>query len=122
MYLNSRDLYIEIIVSKAQGHLTKEAEKMLILLAKNVIRKMSYRDPDDRLDCLQSAYLDLFSNWHSFNEMKTTNAFAFYTEVIKRGLAKGWNQQKRKKGDKNNEIELISLTGYSINGEQFNRF
>ena len=42
MYLNNKDLYIEIIVSKAQGRLTRNAEKMLELLAKKTIKKMRY--------------------------------------------------------------------------------
>ena len=41
MYLNNKDLYIEIIVSKAQGKLTRNAEKMLELLAKKTIKKMT---------------------------------------------------------------------------------
>lgn len=121
-YLSNKDLYCELIVSKAKGKLTRPAEKMLILLAKNVIKKMYYNDPDDRLDCLQTAYLDVFSNWHNFDENKSDNAFGYMTEIVKRALAKGWNQQKRKKGDDKNEIQVISLTGYNDSGEQYDRF
>ena len=32
MYLNNRDLYVEIIVSKATGKLTRKAEKMMEIL------------------------------------------------------------------------------------------
>lgn len=120
MYLSNKDLYCELIVSKARGRLTKQAEKMLILLAKNVIKKMSYKDPDDRLDCLQSAYLDIFQNWYSFDELKGDNAFAYFTEIIKRGLAKGWNARYKLKGDEN--AVVISLTGYSHTGEEYERF
>ena len=119
-YLSNKDLYCELIVSKAKGRLTKEAERMLILLAKNVIRKMYYNDYNDRLDCLQSAYLDVFSNWYSFDENKGDNAFAYFTEIIKRGMAKGWNARYRLKGDP--DAKLISLTGYTSDGEQFERF
>jgi len=119
-YLSNKDLYCELIVSKAKGRLTKEAERMLILLAKNVIRKMYYNDYNDRLDCLQSAYLDVFSNWYSFDENKGDNAFAYFTEIIKRGMAKGWNARYRLKGDP--DAKVISLTGYTSDGEQFERF
>ena len=47
MYLNNKDLYVEIIVSKAQGRLTRSAEKMLELLAKKTIKKMRYYSNDD---------------------------------------------------------------------------
>lgn len=119
-YLSNKDLYCELIVSKAKGRLTRQAERMLILLTKNVIKKMSYRDDDDRLDCLQTAYLDVFANWHSFDEMKGDNAFAYFTEIIKRGLAKGWNSRYKLKGDEN--AVVISLTGYTSDGEQYERF
>jgi len=121
-YLSNKDLYCELIVSKAKGKLTREAERMLILLAKNVIKKMYYSDPDDKLDCLQTAYLDVFANWYSFDEMKGDNAFAYFTEIIKRGLAKGWNYQYKQKGNDGVRIDVISLTGYTSDGEQFERF
>lgn len=38
-YLNNKELYIEIIVSKAQGRLTRNAERMLELLAKKNNKK-----------------------------------------------------------------------------------
>lgn len=89
-YLNNKELYKEIIISKAQGRLTKNAENMLILLANRVIKKFYYYDDRDREDCLSTAYEHLFRRWYSFDENKTTNAFAFYTEVVKRGIAQGF--------------------------------
>jgi len=119
-YLSNKDLYCELIVSKAKGKLTRQAETMLILLAKNVIKKMYYKDSDDKLDCLQTAYLNVFQNWYNFDENKSDNSFSYFTEIIKRGLAQGWNQQKRKKGDP--DAIVISLTGYTSDGEQYERF
>ena len=111
MYLNNKDLYIEIIVSKAQGRLTRNAEKMLELLAKKTIKKMRYWSNDDKLDCYQSGLLDMFQNWFNFNEDKSINAFAYFTEIFKRGLAKGWNDLYKKKGDNEHLIKLISING-----------
>ena len=98
-YLNNKELYIEIIISKARGKLTRNAERMLELLAKKTIKKMRYWSNDDRLDCYQSGLLDMFQNWYNFNEDKSINAFAYFTEIFKRGLAKGWNDLYKKKGD-----------------------
>jgi hypothetical protein len=111
MYLNNKELYIEIIVSKAQGKLTRNAEKMLELLAKKTIKKMRYWSNDDKLDCYQSGLLDMFQNWYNFNEDKSGNAFAYFTEIFKRGLAKGFNQIYSKKGDNENQIKLLSIEG-----------
>ena len=90
-YLNNKDLYAQIVLSKEQGKLTREAEKMLILLAERTIRRMTYLDSADRDDCLQFALLDLLKYWKNFNP-KYTNAFAYFTEIAKRGYAKGWNK------------------------------
>jgi len=96
-YLNNKDLYLEIIRSKENDKLTKTAEKMLILLTDRVSRKMIYLDYKDREDCIGFAHLDVFKYWKSFNPAKSENAFAYYTQIIKRGLAKGWNHVHPKK-------------------------
>lgn len=109
MYLHNKDLYIEIVVSKAQGKLTNRAKLMLEILAKRTIKKMRYWSNDDKQDCYQSGLLDMFDNWYNFNDEKSDNAFAYFTEVFKRGLAKGFNQIYKKKGDNENLIRLISI-------------
>lgn len=118
-YLSNKDLYIEIIVSKAQGKLTKKAEQMIMLLGKNAIKKMYYRNSDDRNDCLQEAMYDVFKGWYNFDEIKGDNCFAYYTEIIKRGLAKSWNNLYRTKGA---DVEVISFQAMNSDGELFDRF
>lgn len=95
-YLNNKNLYKEIIISKAQGRLTKDAEKMIHLLAKNIIKKFNYTDIKDKEDCLQEGLYQLFKNWKQFDENKTENAFAYFTEVFKRGVAFGFNKYHKK--------------------------
>lgn len=90
-YLNNKDLYNEIVKSKEQDKLTSDAENMLILLAERAIRKMRYVNDMDREDCLQFALLDMLKYWRNFNP-KYPNAFAYFTEIAKRGYAKGWNK------------------------------
>lgn len=90
-YLNNKDFYDAIVESKDQDKLTKDAEKMLILLSEKAINKLRFVNDDDRADCLQFAILDLLKYWRNFNP-KYTNAFAYFTEIAKRGYAKGWNK------------------------------
>lgn len=90
-YLNNKDLHTAMSESKSLGKLTPTAEKMLILLAERAINKMSYVNNDDRQDCLQFAILDLLKYWKNFNP-DYPNAFAYFTEIAKRGYAKGWNK------------------------------
>jgi hypothetical protein len=96
-YLNNASLLEQIKLSKRQGELTKEAEKMLVLLATEAIKKLPYVHAADRDDCLQFAILDLLKYWKGFNADKYTNAFAYYTEICKKGYAKGWNKLYPKK-------------------------
>lgn len=95
-YLNNKDLYVEIIISKEIGKLTPRAEKMLMLLTEKIFQKFSYTDYRDRQDIKQTALLYVFKNWYLFNENITTNAFAFYTEVIKRAAAQGYKDIYKK--------------------------
>jgi hypothetical protein len=103
-YLNNKDLYDEIVKSKEQGELTKNAQKMLVLLAERAISKLKYVSEDDRNDCLAFGILDLLKYWKSFNP-KYTNAFAYFTEIAKRGYAKGWNKLYPKKYEGTVSIE-----------------
>jgi DNA-directed RNA polymerase specialized sigma24 family protein len=113
-YLSNKDLYKEILVSQASGKLTPQAQNMLIILAKNVIKKMYYKDAADRQDCFQEAMYDVFKNWHSFDSSKGDNCFAYYTEIIKRGLAKSWNKIHKTKGA---DVEIVSIFGINEDGE-----
>lgn len=90
-YLNNKDLYDQIVLSLEADKLTPDAEKMLILIAERAITKLVYLNEDDKMDCLQFAILDLLKYWRNFNP-KYTNAFAYFTEIAKRGYAKGWNK------------------------------
>lgn len=109
MYLQNKDLYIEIVISKAQGRLTEKSKKMLELLARKTNQKMRYWNYNDKQDCFQSGLLDMYANWYNFNEEKSNNTFAYFTEIFKRGSAKGFNSLYSKKGDSKNSIKLISI-------------
>lgn len=119
-YLSNKDLYKELIISKALGKLTPRAQKMFIVLGKNIMKKFYYVNQDDYFDCLQNGYIDIFANWHNFDEEKSTNAFAFVTEIFKRSAAKGWNKLHKVKGDEN--VVHISLSGYDEDGYSYDRF
>jgi|TARA_B100001173_G_scaffold293808_1_gene287206 hypothetical protein len=96
-YVTNKNLVPEIIKSQEQGELTKEAIKMLISISERAIAKLRYKDPEDRRDCLAFAQMDLFKYWDRFNVEKSNNAFAYYTQIAKKGYAKGWNKLHPKK-------------------------
>jgi DNA-directed RNA polymerase specialized sigma subunit len=111
-YLNNKDLHAAMKESKELGQLTPTAEKMLVLLAERTIRKMRYVNEDDRNDCLQFAMLDLLKYWKNFNP-DYPNAFAYFTEIAKRGYAKGWNKIHPKKYGGTISIDGVMSSGDS---------
>lgn len=118
MYLSNNELYYEIIVSKGRGRLTNKAKKMLELIASKTIKKMKYYNPDDKFDCHQTGLLDMFDNWQSFNEEKSRNPFAYYTEIFKRGLAKGLNELTKLRGISSDDGDVRVFSINSINDGQ----
>jgi hypothetical protein len=118
-YLNNKDLFNEIVKSKELDKLTPTAEKMFILLAERTINKLTYVNDDDRQDCLQFALLDLLKYWRNFNP-KYPNAFAYFTEIAKRGYAKGWNKIHPVKYKNTMSIDRVNTGGYDNEGGMFN--
>lgn len=110
-YLNDKDLYFEIVVSKGKGYLTKKAEKMLLAIAYNTIRKKqsTYRNKEDYEDCLQQGILKLLENWKGFNEKKYSSTLPYFTEIFKRGIASGFGEIRNKKSYYDDDVIIISL-------------
>jgi len=113
MHINNKELYYEIVVSKARGKLTRRSVKMLEILGTEAIKKMNKRffTEDDKMDCFQMGLLKMYQNWYNFNQEKSENAFAYFTEIFKRALTEQFNVLYKKKGDPDNNIKLISIQG-----------
>lgn len=121
--INSKELTYEIIISKGLGKLTKRAETLLLLLVEHVIRRQDYYNNDDKFDCLQTSYYNIFTKWKSFNPDKTINAFAYYTEVHKRSTVEMLNTLYNKKGLSDSEqhsIKTISINTSNNGGGLYN--
>lgn len=91
-YVKNKDLLLEIIKCKEQGFLTPQAVKMFELIAEQSNKKLSYKDPMDKEDCISGAIEDLLKYWNRFKPEVSTNAFAFYTQIAKNGFAKAWKK------------------------------
>lgn len=118
-YLNEDDFYYEIVLSKGKGILTKKAEKMMILIANNMIVALSnrYKTKDDENDCLQTGILVMLLNWNSFNQKRFKKAMPYFSEIFKRGAAEGYNKILNKKSNKDG-IPTISIDSCK-NGDGF---
>lgn len=100
-YVSNPYLLQEIMKSKEQDQLTKEALIMFQLMIENISARKYYNNPDDRKDCWQSAYLDILQYWRGFDPEKSKNPFAYFTSLIVNGMNKGWQKisGKIKKSD-----------------------
>ncbi len=120
-HIDKNELYYEIVVSQGLGRLTNRAKKLIVLLAQKAIRRMSYYNPDDRADCLQTGLMIMFSNWQNFNRERFSDAFSYFTEIFKRAIAQGFNEIHRKRGeDKNNRVRMVSINSSNQGQGMFN--
>lgn len=92
MYIDKRMIYIEVVISKAQGKPTKNLILMLDKIAKGIIKKRFYKRVEDREDAQSWALYKMMRYWRGFNEEKYDDPFAYYTEIGKRAMAESWNQ------------------------------
>lgn len=91
-YVNNKELLQEIIKSKEQDELTPRAVEMLIRMANEISKVFKYKYEEDREDCISYSLEDCIKYWRNFDPAKSTNAFAYYTQMIKNGAAKGWRE------------------------------
>ena len=113
-YLSNDDLVKEIELSKAQKKLTDKAWAMLILMTKRLNRKFNYYYDGDRDDVIQHSYFIILKYWDKFDATKSTNAFAYYTEIIKRAHVQSFTQLNKTRKDS------ISINNFYNDGEDMN--
>jgi hypothetical protein len=91
-YVKNPDLLRVVAESKEKGELTPETIKMFTLMIEGITKKMSYKNPDDKADCMAFAMEDLCRYWNRFDPEKSNNPFAYFTQIAKNGMAKGWKK------------------------------
>lgn len=94
-HINQKELFNEIVKSKENDKLTPRALEMFQVLTDKLSNALSYKNPDDRDDCKAFGMMDLILYWNRFNPEKSTNAFAYFTQICKNGMTKGWNIMHR---------------------------
>lgn len=91
-YVKNADLREQLIISKAADELTPETIKMFMLMANKFSTKMHYVYEEDRQDCISFAVMDCYQYWRGYKPEKSANAFAYVSQIIKNGFAKGWRK------------------------------
>ena len=108
-YVNPEELKQEILLSKERDELTPKAVELLMLMAREASKKLRYKDEEDRKDCIAFAMMDVVKYWRSYNPEKSKYPFAYYTQILKNGFAKGWRKLH----------PISSLDQVSINSDNF---
>ena len=111
-YVNPEELKQEILLSKERDELTPKAVELLMLMAREASKKLRYKDEEDRKDCIAFAMMDVVKYWRSYNPEKSTYPFAYYTQIIKNGFAKGW--RKLHPLSSTDQVSLSNENLYSI--------
>jgi len=108
-YLSNKELREEIIRCKEKDELTRVAIDMFYLMVGKFTWNFRYKYPEDRKDCEAEAIIDLYLYWRGYDPAKSQNAFAYYTQIIKNGFAKGWRRlyDKYPSGAKRISVDLI---------------
>jgi len=112
-YVDPEEFRKEILLSKEKDELTRGAIQMLQLMAQEASKKLKYKDEEDRKDCIAFALLDVVKYWRSFNPEKSKYPFAYYTQMIKNGFAKGW--RKLHPMSSTNMVSLSNENLYTFN-------
>ncbi len=114
-YVKNADLMAAILASKEKGELTRETIEMFGLMIQGISKKMAYRDPEDKADCMAFAMEDLVKYWNRFDPTKSNNPFAYYTQIAKNGCAKGWKKIHPPKSPKTIPFSHITVDDNSYN-------
>lgn len=91
-HVKNADLRNEIIECKKNDELSEKALNMFILMSKKYATKYSFRYPEDKDDCIQSAVIDCYKYWRGYDPEISENAFAYYSTFIRNGFGKAWRQ------------------------------
>lgn len=92
IYVKNKELKRALGESKDNGVLTSETIKMFQMIVNGMAKTHSYRDIEDREDCISSGMEDLVKYWNRFDPAKSDNPFAFISQIAHNGMKKGWKK------------------------------
>jgi DNA-directed RNA polymerase specialized sigma subunit len=53
---------------------------------------LQYKYPEDKQDCIAVAIMDCFLYWRNYNPEKSSNAFAYISQIVKMGMCKSFRK------------------------------
>lgn len=96
-YLNNKSLLHQVILSKESGAMSDELAKMLIMLSQKYSKSPQFYGYSYRDDMEAFAMMMLVRTWFKFDETRSNNPFAFYTQCIKNSFIHFLKQEKKQR-------------------------
>jgi hypothetical protein len=106
-YLNNADLLAELKKSREQDKMTDELAKMFMVLAERYASKGRFINYTYNEDLQGFALLTGVKVWKSFDPSKSSNPFAYFTQVFKAAFLQYDNSERRQRDIR--DAKLISL-------------
>lgn len=94
-YINNKDMLAELIKSKKNGKLTNELSNMIMMLTKKYSQHPWFINYSYIDDMCSFALLTVVKMWNNFDPEKGSNAFAYFTQIIKRAFYQYKIQEKK---------------------------
>lgn len=109
IYVGEDELVREVIISKGKGKITKELERMFLLMMNNINDYLKWKFNFHTDDGLSRACYCLYKYWNKYDLTKDTKCFAYYTQVINMGWLQGYYSITRGRQYKLDNGEKASL-------------
>jgi DNA-directed RNA polymerase specialized sigma subunit len=82
-YVKNSDLLAEIVLFKLNGRASEKLGKMIMMIAQNLSSKGSFSGYTWKTDMQSEAVLTCLKYIKNFDETKSSNAFAYITQICK---------------------------------------
>lgn len=94
IYLNNKLLYPEVVKCQENGNrMSEELGKMFILLVDKYGSKANFASYTYNEDMRGYALVELCKNWHKFDALKYSNAFAYFTSCVTNSFLQFLNRE-----------------------------
>lgn len=94
-YLNNKDMLAELKRSKEQGKMSNELTNMIMMLCRRYGKHPWFINYSYNDDMQSFALLTIVKFWDRFDPEKSKNAFAYFTQIIKRAFYQFKIQEKK---------------------------
>ena len=115
-YINNADLLKELAISREQDKMTDELAKMLFMLVQRYAKHPDYANIHSyKMDMEAFANLTIVKVWKAFNPEKSSNPFAYFTQVIRHAFYQYLNHEKKQRETKDIiRVDMGELPSFSF--------